>query len=320
VAIVGAASLDAREILDGLTLRGWKKEEILTFGERVGGWELDVEDEAAEVYLPLQEEYLTGCDPVFLCAPNREARDFVLEWAKSSGCTLYDLTCPPGSTEAIWSPFEADGGVGPERGNVLAFPEPESLLLAMTLGGLSPEQVGRVDCTLLQPSSIRGEQGVRELLRQSTDVLNFRPVVTDALGHRLAFSLVPAGGGTEESPFGRQVERLLGWTLPLSWTAVGVPVFHGMVLSSHLETGDALEAEQAVWNSAKALGLIDRFPGEDWVGPGDGSVPERPLLGTRPLSDRILWIWLWFDQVKSGKPWMALRALGLGTPGDGAET
>jgi len=316
VAIVGAASLEAREILDGLTARGWEKEEIVAFGEKVGGWEIAVEDEGADVFLPLQEEYLAPCGAVFLCTRNPESREFVRLWASSSGAALFDLTRPSGSPGALWNPHQEDGG---ERapGGEWAFPEPESFFLATLLSGFAPEQVGRLDCSLLQPSSVRGEPGVRELLRQSADLLSCRPVSTEAFGLRLAFSLVPAGGGTEDSPFGRQVGELLGWTPSLSWTAVEVPVFHGTVLSCHLEVDDALEAEQAIGTSAAASGIIDRFPGEPWLGPGDGSVPERPLLGMRPLSDRVLWIWLWFDQVKSGKPWMALRAFAGGGPAPG---
>ncbi len=313
VAIVGAASLDAKEILEGLAARGWEREEIVALGEKLGGWELDVADEGAEVYLPLQEEYLAPCGAVFLCAHDPAARELVRATAATSGATLYDLTCPPGSPGGLWNPTQREGPVT-ARGGALTFPEPESFFLATLLGGLAPEQVARLDCCLLQPSSVRGESGVRELLRQSTDVLNFRSVSTEAFGLRLAFSLLPGGGGTEDSPLGRQVGDLLGWTLAFTWTAVEVPVFHGTVLSCHLEVADALEAEQVIGTSAAASGTIDRFSSDAWQGQSDGSVPERPLLGMRPLSDRVLWIWLWFDRVKSGKAWMALRAFAEAGP------
>lgn len=313
VAIVGAGSLEGREILEGLAARGWEKEEIVALGEKLGGWELDVEDEGAEVFLPLQEEYLAPCEAVFLCARDPGAGDFVRAWAASNDVALFDLTCPPGSPGGLWNPSRSEEPAQ-ARGGPLAFPEPESFFLATLLGGLAPEQVARLDCFLLQPSSIRGEPGVRELLRQSTDLLNFRPVSTEAFGLRLAFSLVPGGGGTEDSPFGRQVGDLLGWTPAFTWTAVEVPVFHGTVLSCHLEVADALEAEQVIGTSAAASGTIDRFSGDAWQGRADGSVPERPLLGMRPLSDRVLWIWLWFDQVKSGKAWMALQAFAEAGP------
>ncbi|MGC8762185.1 MAG: hypothetical protein ACP5VN_00900 [Acidobacteriota bacterium] len=305
IALVGAGTLLAREVYRGLLERGLSKEDLLTFGERPGGWEVAVTEEEGDLFLPLTGEYLEGCGTVFLCTGDPAAREAVGGWASASGALLLDLGTPPGEGDLLFDPFS--GPLPPEaRRRPLRFPEPESLFLGLLLRGVPEGILGPVQVHLLASASRRGEEAVRELMRQSAALLSFQGSGTPASGRRLAFALHPEEGGTERDGFGREVCRVAGRTLSLSWARVETPLFHGASLSALLSVGDALEAEQALLSGAR--GPFRVLEGSSWGELEGGEVPETPLLGLRVLSDETLWLWMGLDPLRSGKPWMAIKA------------
>ncbi len=305
IALVGAGSLLAREVYQGLLERGLSREDLLAFGDRPGGWEVAVAEEEADLFLPLTGEYLEGCTTVFLCTGEPAAREAVTAWAEASGAALYDLATPPGEGDFLFDPFS--GLLPPEaRQRPLRFPEPESLYLGLLLRSIPEGVLGPVQVHLLSSASRRGEGAVRELMRQSTALLSFQETGVPASGRRLAFALHPDEGGTEREGFGREVCRVAGRSLPLSWARIETPVFHGASLSALLSVGDALEAEQSL--RAGAQGIFRVLSGSSWEELSDGQVPETPLMGLRLLSDETLWLWVGLDPLKSGKAWMALKA------------
>lgn len=305
IALVGAGSLLAREVYRGLLERGIPKENLLAFGDRPGGWEVAVAEEEADLFLPLTGEYLKGCGVVFLCTPDGAAREAVEMWAAGSGAALFDLGAAFEEGDLFFDPW-ADQPEGPMAGRILRFPEPESLYLGSLFRALPEGLVTDVQVHLLASASRRGEGGVRELLHQSTALLSFQAQDAAASGRWLAFTLHPEEGGTEREGFGREVSRVAGRTVPLSWARIATPVFHGSSLSVLLSAFDALEAEQALFSAARPLFQV--LEGYSWHELDDGKVPDRPLLGLRVLSDQVLWLWMGLDPIKSGKPWMALKA------------
>lgn len=305
IALIGAGSLLAREVYRGLLDRGLSRDDLLTFGERPGGWEVAVAEEEADLFLPLTGEYLKGCSTVFLCTEEAAAREAVTEWAAASGADLFDLATPPGEGDFLFDPFS---GRLPREAleRPLRFPEPESLFLGLLLRSIPEGVLGLVQVHLLASASRRGEGAVRELMRQSAALLSFQGRGPSSPGRRLAFTLHPGEGGTEREGFGREVCRVAGRSLPLTWARIETPVFHGASLSALLSVGDALEAEQAI--HAGARGVLRLLEGASWEELSEGEIPETPLLGLRRLSDESLWLWMGLDPLKSGKAWMALKA------------
>jgi aspartate-semialdehyde dehydrogenase len=105
---------------------------------------------------------------------------------------------------------------------------------------------------------------VEELERQARDLLNLRePDPAVRFPHRLAFNVVPqvgafAGGGAteEELKLVRETRKVLGDdALPISATAVRVPVFFGHSATVNVATRRPLGAAGARAALAKAAGV-----------------------------------------------------------------
>jgi aspartate-semialdehyde dehydrogenase len=95
-----------------------------------------------------------------------------------------------------------------------------------------------LDATLLVPVSAAGAAGVRELSRQSAALLSGGRVKPKRFAHRIAFNVVPEEAEPEgqesktERSFREELRRLLSRpVLPLTVSAVRVPVFFGLSLS-----------------------------------------------------------------------------------------
>ncbi|MFT5432695.1 MAG: aspartate-semialdehyde dehydrogenase [Myxococcota bacterium] len=139
---------------------------------------------------------------------------------------------------------------------------PTGAAAAVALIARALRPVSRITGTLLQPASSLGPKAMEELYGQTVALLNHRPLVTTAIGDRLAFNVLPARTGLAG------LEALLD--TPTSVSGLLVPVFGGTTLSLALETTSdnadvvrkALEASPRITVSddvqpASAVGIED---------------------------------------------------------------
>jgi aspartate-semialdehyde dehydrogenase len=108
-----------------------------------------------------------------------------------------------------------------------------------------------------------GRRGVQEFDQQLRDLLNFRPTQTLVFPHQLAFNCVPqcgdflANGYTaDEMALVHETRRLLEVPdLPMTATAVWVPLVHGHSAVITLETVQPLGADEARAVLERAAGI-----------------------------------------------------------------
>ena len=307
VALVGAGSLEALELKSRLTELGVEESAILVFGPKLGTWEMSVEDDAAAIYLPLDEELLRKVGTVFLFTSDAEARQFVLGWARGAGALVLDLSLQAGAPDGWCNPL-ADADTLRSRGALLSFPAPAALFLGLALKALEGQAIPSVDCHLFLPASIRGEAGVDELFQQSVSLLNFKPLPTEIFGRQVAFNLFPSEAQPGGDVFGDQVRCISNRELTMTLVSMQTPVFHSTALSSLVHVQAAADTEKRMRAVLKKQGYFHLFSGVRWPSPVEVGKLESPILGIRRLRDDVLWIWMLFDNVKAGMAPLAARA------------
>lgn len=176
----------------------------------------------------------------------------------------------------------------PSRG-VVALPGASATALALALRPLA-EAAGleRVVATTFESASGAGQCGVEQLERELLALMNMRePEPPGRIPHRAAFNLVPqvgafgATGATEdEERLVEETRRLLGRpALPVSATAVRVPLFHTHSLTVNVVTERPLEPEAA-------RELLRKAPGVKVVDDPANAIYPMPLLAA--AEDEVL--------------------------------
>lgn len=116
--------------------------------------------------------------------------------------------------------------------------------LVQKLNAASPLQ--RLEVTVLAPVSARGQKGVRELARQTGELLNGRGITVETWPQQIAFNVLSADGSFEPATGTLRERRLLAaLQKQLPGTVVRVrqfivPVFYGAVMDLRWTHADAL--------------------------------------------------------------------------------
>jgi|GEM_PF-1535496 hypothetical protein len=307
VALIGAASLELLELKSRLLEMGLEESAILLFGPKLGDWEMSVEDGAAAIYLPLEEESLRKVGTVFLFTSDAHTRQFVLGWAQRAGALVLDLSLQETAPDGWCDPL-ADEDSLRSRGSLLSFPAPAALFLGLALNALEGQEIRSVDCHLFLPASVRGEAGVDELFRQSVSLLNFKPLPTEIFGRQVAFNLFPSEAQVGSEAFGDQVRCISNRQLTMTLVSMQTPVFHNTGLSALVHLNHASDPEKRMRAFLKKQGYFHLFSGERWPSPVEVGQLQSPLLGVRRLREDVLWIWMLFDHVKAGMAPLAAKA------------
>ncbi|MBZ2187670.1 aspartate-semialdehyde dehydrogenase [Alcanivorax sp. JB21] len=163
-----------------------------------------------------------------------------------------------------------------ERG-IIASPSPGSIQLAMALKPfLDAVGLGQINVTVCESVSEAGRPGVDELASQTARLLNGQSPEPKLFNQQIAFNALPQTGAVLESGASRsevrlalETMRLLGEPgLRINATCLRLPVFFGTSLVVQLETGQPLDAGQAValLESAPGLVVVERPEGATLIG------------------------------------------------------
>jgi aspartate-semialdehyde dehydrogenase len=273
---VGRALVEALEESDFEVARLW-----LLASERSAGEELEFRGEPLRVEAVKQGAF-EGCDVAFFAAGEAAARRWAPE-ARAAGAQVVDLS--PAFREDPAVPLVVAGLAGgseePLTASLVACPSPAAAQLALALAPLrAAAGLERVTAVTLTAVSGAGKEAVAEMEAELRAMLAFQePPQSTALPHRVAFNAVPQvgpfveGGATdEERRMVSELRRLLREPdLPVSATAVFVPVFHGHTQLVNVRTARplAVEAAREALKAAPGLKLLDA--------PADGVYP-MPML------------------------------------------
>lgn len=186
----------------------------------------------------------------------------------------------------------------------LRCPMPTSVALVTVLAPLARLQtLKRLVVTVCRPVSVRGRSGVKELARQTAELLNARPLEPRLFDRQVAFNLLAQtdepdqlGHGAAERAFAEELTDLLGLPqLQVSSTFVQAPVFFGESLSvcALFDAPLDIAGAYAALDMVEGLELVDSPDYPTAVGDALGQdlvYVGRLRSGLRDASEVNLWI------------------------------
>jgi aspartate-semialdehyde dehydrogenase len=265
VAVVGATGAVGNEMVAVLQERNFPVAELRLFAsERSRGLKLSFRGEEVPVE-SLQEDSFKGIDIALFSAGAERSR----QWAPvavRSGCVVVDnSSCFRMEPHVPLVVPEVNPQDIPKHQGIIANPNCSTIQMVMVLKPLHEvARVKRVVVTTFQSVSGTGKKAMDELLRQTTDLLNFREITTQVYPHQIAFNVLPhidkfmEGGYTkEELKMVHETKKIMGdETIRVTATTVRVPVFRGHAESINVELQRPMSANEARAVLAAAPGVV----------------------------------------------------------------
>jgi aspartate-semialdehyde dehydrogenase len=148
--------------------------------------------------------------------------------------------------------------------NIIANPNCTTIPIAVALKPIY-DAVGieRINIATYQSVSGTGKEAIAELMDQTRQVLDEKPVKSSVYPQQIAFNVLPHIDDFQENGYTREEMKMV-WemqkifndkTLAINPTAVRVPVFYGHAAAVHIETKDKLSTAQAVSLLKNAPGI-----------------------------------------------------------------
>ena len=153
---------------------------------------------------------------------------------------------------------------GYENRGIIANPNCSTIQLAVALKPIY-DAVGieRINVATYQAVSGAGRSAIEELVRQTTTLLNGRPLEIEGGAKQIAFNAIPHIDVFEDNRYTREEMKIVWETrkifgddsIMVNATAVRVPVFYGHSEAVHIETKDKISAEEVCELLAAAPGV-----------------------------------------------------------------
>jgi aspartate-semialdehyde dehydrogenase len=314
LALVGATGLVGQEILQILEERDFPLTDVTMLASAHSeGARAEFRGQSQRVRL-LARGAFVGAHLAIFAADAETSRDYVPH-AVRAGATVIDTSaafrldpqvplCVP----------ELNAAVLHQHRGIVAMPHSLTAQLALVLAPLhSAATLKRVVVATYQAVAGLGRRGVQEFDQQLRDLLNFRPTQTQVFPHQLAFNCVPQCGDflengytAEEMALMHETRRLLGMLdLPITATAVRVPVVHGHSAVVTVETAQPLGVDEALSALAQATGLtVEDDPQRLYYPMATRAIGQDTVLVGRIRQDQSvphgLQLWMVADNLRPG--------------------
>jgi aspartate-semialdehyde dehydrogenase len=199
--------------------------------------------------------------------------------AVAAGCTVidntseyrYDDEIPLVVSEVNPEALEAHAARG-----IVANPNCSTMQMLVAVAPIHRAAgIERINVATYQSVSGAGARGVEELARQTTALLNFKPLQKEQFPDQIAFNVIPHIDCFQDNGYTREEMKLVWETqkilddpnIRVNPTAVRVPVFYGHAEAVHLETREVLSVGEVRELLAQAPGVkvVDEH--------GDGGYP-----------------------------------------------
>ena len=263
LALVGATGVVGQEILRVLEERELPLSDLTVLASSHSeGTRVEFRDRRYVVRL-LTKDALAGVDLAIFATSPEASKDYVPH-AVTAGAVVIDTSSAfrLDPTVPLCVPELNASSLRQHRG-IVAMPHSLTTQVALALAPLhAAATLKRVVISTYQAISGQGRLAVQEFDQQLRDLLNFRPPQVHAFPHQIAFNCLPqcgefvADGYTaDEMALIDETRRLLDVPdLPVTATAVRVPLAHGDSAAVTIETVRPL-------NASEAQGLLERAPG-----------------------------------------------------------
>jgi aspartate-semialdehyde dehydrogenase len=174
--------------------------------------------------------------------------------------------------------------------------------------------IERINVCTYQAVSGTGKKAIEELARQTTDLLNGKPVTSEVYPKQIAFNVIPQIDTFQDNGYTKEEMKMVWETqkiladdsILVNPTAVRVPVFFGHSEAVHIETREKITAGRAkqLLKNAPGVKVID-----EWL-PGGYPTAVTEASGNDPVyvgriredisHPRGLDIWVVSDNVRKG--------------------
>jgi aspartate-semialdehyde dehydrogenase len=317
VALFDATTLAAKGVKDQLIARSFPTASVRMFTSSTDP-EFNLTEFAGEPVLLSRPDLdtLGNLDIAFLCGTRQEGEAY-LDWAGRGGFTAIDLTgASSGASGIPLVNATVNPEAIPEDPGVVSAPHAVAQMLSTLLAPVRRHcGLNEALIVVLQPASERGQEGIDELYRQSTSLMNFQEMPKEVFGRQLAFNLVPGwlaeeakGVSATRADLERQVLRVTGGGYALGIQIIDAPVFHGHAVMAHLALREGMGPEDLL---ASYRGIDDVGIGRrgDAVTPVERAGDGRILVaGVQPgLHPSSFWFWAVADDLAGGRSRNAVR-------------
>ncbi|RZV38791.1 MAG: aspartate-semialdehyde dehydrogenase [Chromatiales bacterium] len=187
--------------------------------------------------------------------------------AAEAGCVVIDNTSHFRYDEDIplvVPEVNPDAIAGHTRRGIIANPNCSTIQMVVALKPIY-DAVGieRINVCTYQAVSGAGRSAVEELVRQTTTLLNGRPLEIDGDAKQIAFNAIPHIDVFEDNRYTREEMKMVWETrkilddeeILVNPTAVRIPAFFGHSEAIHLETREQISASDVAALLAKAPGI-----------------------------------------------------------------
>lgn len=268
MAIVGATGAVGNEMIEVLQERNFPVGTLRLFAsERSTGVRLSFHDRDIPVETP-DENSFKGIDIALFSAGAERSKTWA-PVAAASGCVVID-----NSSEWRMDPTvplvvpEVNAHDLKRHKGIIANPNCSTIQMVVALKPIhDAARIKRVVVTTFQSVSGTGKKAIDELLKQTTDILNFAEPVCNVYPHQIAFNVLPhidkfldSGYTKEEIKMVKETQKIMGDdSIRVTATAVRVPVFRGHSESLNIETEKKLTANdvRAILSAAPGIVVFD---------------------------------------------------------------
>jgi aspartate-semialdehyde dehydrogenase len=174
--------------------------------------------------------------------------------------------------------------------------------------------IDRINVATYQSVSGAGRSAVKELVRQTSNMLNGRPLDIEGDSTQIAFNAVPHIDVFQDNRYTKEEMKIVWETrkifadddLLINPTAVRIPVFYGHSEAVHVETKQKLTAEKAceLFRSAPGITLLDGIETGHYPTAVTESSGTDPVYVGRVREDishpRGINLWVVSDNIRKG--------------------
>jgi aspartate-semialdehyde dehydrogenase len=317
VAIVGATGAVGETMLDVLAERKFPAGEVYALasersvGKKVafGDRELTVEDLAAFDF---------SKTPIGLFSAGGSISAEYAPKAAEAGCVVIDNTSHFRYDDDIplVVPEVNAGAIADYRNRgIIANPNCSTIQMVVALKPIY-DAVGieRINVATYQAVSGAGRSAIEELVRQTTTLLNGRPLEIEGKAKQIAFNAVPHIDVFQENRYTKEEMKMVWETrkifgddsIMVNPTAVRIPAFYGHSEAVHIETKEKLSAEKACELLAGAPGgtLLDGTETGEYPTAVTEASGNDPVYVGRVREDishpRGIDLWVVSDNIRKG--------------------
>ena len=265
VALVGATGIVGEEILRVLEERDFPLDQLtLLASRRSAGTRVEFRRQNY-IVRPLTPDALRGVQLVLFAADAETSAAYAPQ-AVRSGAVVIDCSSAfrldPGVPLCV---PEVNAAVLQQHHGIVAIPHSLTSQISLALAPLhAVATLKRVVVSTYQAVSGAGRQAVQEFDQQLRDLLNFRPAQAEVLPHQIAFNCLPQCGDFLDNAYTQEEMALIQETrkllqapeLPMTATAVYVPLAHSHSASVNLETVQPLSVDAARELLLQAPGIV----------------------------------------------------------------